>query len=195
MSTTITISGSGSPTFQYEIGQYVASEGGVIAHRWWSTTPFGSPTAGTVQNYLVIDTTILALNNQWASSTVDIPTAVSLWDGATNTANMIAAGPGAGITAGTAAVLCDSSTNNGKNDWYLPAVDEFVKVWINRFEVERGLLTASATPLGVLRYWLSTQSGTTTAYWINGIDGNPSSGANKTFTTPYNTRAMRKFSI
>ena len=38
----------------YEIGEYVPSEGGVIAHRWLSTSAGGFPTAGTVQNYLVV---------------------------------------------------------------------------------------------------------------------------------------------
>ena len=106
----------GGSAFQYEIGQYVASEGGVIAHRWLSTSAFGTPTAGTVQNYLVLDTDDIG-PAVWASSQVDITNVESTWDGTTNTANMIAAGAGGGITAGTAAVLCNNSTRNGKTDW------------------------------------------------------------------------------
>jgi len=33
--------------YTYEIGQYVSTEGGVIAHRWLSTTAGGSPSAGS----------------------------------------------------------------------------------------------------------------------------------------------------
>jgi len=37
--------------FQYQIGQYLQSQGGVIAHRWLSSVSLGTPTRGTVQNY------------------------------------------------------------------------------------------------------------------------------------------------
>ena len=47
--------------------------------------------------------------------------------------DLIAAGAGSGITAGTAAVLCNSSTNNGKSDWYLPALDELIKIFQTNF--------------------------------------------------------------
>ena len=112
----------------YEIGQYVAAQGGVIAHRWLSTSSLGSPTSGTIQNYLVVDTADLSASAQFATLNVDISNVESTWDGFTNTANLIAAGAGSGITAGTAAVLCNSSTNNGKSDWYLPAIDELSKI-------------------------------------------------------------------
>ena len=110
--------------FQYEIGQYVAAQGGVIAHRWLSTSAGDSPTAGTVQNYLVVDTTDLNTGASWATSDVDISNVESTWNGKTNTDNLIIAGAGGGITAGTGAVLCEASSNNGKTEWYLPAVDE-----------------------------------------------------------------------
>lgn len=186
-----TLIGGGGSAFQYEIGQYVASEGGVIAHRWLSTSAFGTPTAGTVQNYLVLDTNDLNNSSQWASVAVDIPNVESTWDGNTNTANMIAAGAGSGITAGTAAVLCNNSANNGKTDWYLPALDELSKVWDNRWEIAQGITVASGTQL-IYDYWTSTESSPSIAFTFNFQTAQPSIFGK--FNNKF-VRAVRRFSI
>jgi hypothetical protein len=177
--------------FQYEIGQYVAAQGGVIAYRWLSTSAGGSPTTGTVQNYLVVDTQNLTAA-LWATLNVDISNVESTWDGKTNTDNLIAAGAGGGITAGTAAVLCDASSNNGKTDWYLPAIDELNKVWDNRWEIAQGLQAASGTQLSFNSYWGSTELDGDFAWYFDfftGFAGTSDKSNN------YFVRAIRKFSI
>lgn len=178
--------------YTYEIGQYVAAEGGVIAHRWLSTSSLGSPTSGTIQNYLVVDTADLSTSAQFASLDVGISNVESTWDGVTNTTNLIAAGAGSGITAGTAAVLCNSSTNNGKSDWYLPAIDELSKIWQNRWDIAQGITTASGTQLAFNIYWGSTEDASTTAWGLTFISGITSirPKANSLYV-----RAVRKFSI
>jgi hypothetical protein len=176
----------------YEIGQYVAAQGGVIAHRWLSTSSLGSPTSGTIQNYLVVDTADLSTSAEWATLNVNISNVESTWDGTTNTTNLIAAGAGSGITAGTAAVLCNSSTNNGKSDWYLPALDELIKIFQNRWDIAQGITTASGTQLAFNIYWASTEDDSTTAWGFTFISGisNIRPKANSLYV-----RAVRKFSI
>ena len=178
----------------YEIGQYVAAQGGVIAHRWLSTSSLGSPTSGTIQNYLVVDTADLSASAsaQWASLNVDISNVESTWDGFTNTANLIAAGAGSGITAGTAAELCNSSTNNGKSDWYLPALDELIKIFQNRWDIAQGIATASGTQLAFADYWSSSETNASSARYFN-FDYGSTSIKNKSNT--FYVRAVRKFSI
>jgi hypothetical protein len=178
--------------YTYEIGQYVAAQGGVIAHRWLSTSSLGSPTSGTIQNYLVVDTADLSTSAQWASLDVDISNVESTWDGFTNTANLIAAGAGSGITAGTAAVLCNSSTNNGKSDWYLPALDELSKIWQNRWDIAQGIATASGTQLESAYYWSSSENGSNNARNFLFASGTADNFFKN--STLY-VRAVRKFSI
>jgi len=177
-------------TWDYEIGQYVSTEGGVIFHRWLSASPGGSPGNGAVQNYLVVDTDDLATSAQWASSNVNISNVESTWDGLTNTTNLIAAGGAGGITAGTAAVLCDISTNNGKTDWYLPAIDELFKLYSNRWEVEQGISNAPGTQLGFNSYWSSTEFNITNAWFFSFTNGFAS---NVIKSSPAYVRAIRKF--
>jgi hypothetical protein len=177
-------------TWDYEIGEYVASEGGVIFHRWLSATAGGFPGNGSVQNYLVVDTNDLSISAQWATLNIDIPNVESTWDGNTNTTNLIAAGALSGITAGTAAVLCDSSTNNGKTDWYLPAIDELSKLWNNKWEVAQGIITAAGTQVAYSNYFSSTEINSNTS-WILYFGGGNITTSLK--TTPSYVRAVRKF--
>ena len=183
---------NGSSGYIYEIGQYVAAQGGVIAHRWLSTSSLGSPTSGTIQNYLVVDTADLSASAEWATLNVDISNVESTWDGFTNTANLIAAGAGSGITAGTAAVLCNSSTNNGKSDWYLPALDELSKIWQNRWDIAQGIATASGTQLVSTNYWSSSEYSSNVA-WLFAFGRGYVSTDDKVAT--YCVRGVRKFSI
>lgn len=185
------LGGSGSQ-FTYEIGQYVVAEGGVIAHRWLSTTPNGTPTAGTTENYIVVDLNDLSSSAQWASINVDIPNVESTYDGQTNTANLIAAGAASGITVGTAAELCDVSINGGKSDWYLPSIDELSKLWQNRWEVAQGINLAAGTQSSFTRYWSSTEYDGNAA-WYFGFSGGDAINTNKGFTNY--VRAVRRFSI
>jgi hypothetical protein len=188
----ITVLENSSISFQYEIGQHVASEGGVIANRWLSNSAGGSPTSGTIQNYLVVDTIDLATGTEWATSNVDIPNVESTWNGKANTIVLINAGVAGGITTGTAAQLCDASTNNDKNDWYLPAIDELYKVWNNRWEIAQGLEIANGSQLIFSGYWSSTEYVFDYAWYFNFYNGNANAiDKNNTFYV----RAVRQFSI
>ena len=182
-----------SSSFQYEIGQYVPSQGGVIAYRWLSTSPFGSPTSGSIQNYLVIDTADLSTSASWATINVNIPNVESTWNGSANTANMISAGAGSGITAGTAADLCNASTNNGKSDWYLPALDELCKVYENKWDIAQGMINAGGAQLSSAYYWSSTENDKDTS-WAFILANGPAYYLSGKISY-YSVRAMRKFSI
>lgn len=179
-------------TWDYEIGEYVASEGGVVFYRWLSATAGGYPGNGTIQNYLVVDTTDLSSSSEYATLSVNIPNVESTWDGETNTINLIAAGAGSGIVAGTAAVLCNSSTNNGKTDWYLPSIDELNKLYQNRWETEQGLIAASGTSIAFGQYWSSTEysGGFSNAWYFSFLTGSITT-AGKTLLKY--VRAIRKF--
>jgi hypothetical protein len=181
-----------SSGYIYEIGQYVAAEGGVIAHRWLSTSSLGSPTFGTIQNYLVVDTADLSTSASWATSNVNISNVESTWDGTTNTANLIAAGAGGGITAGTAAVLCNNSTNNGKLDWYLPAIDELSKIWQNRWDIAQGITNASGKQLAFATYWSSLEYDFENAWRFFFESGGTKEDTKDNMLY---VRAVRKFSI
>jgi hypothetical protein len=187
------IEGAAAPEYTYEIGQYVVDEGGVIAHRWLSTTALGSPETGTFQNYLVLDYTDLATHAQYATFTGIIPNVESTYDGQANTTNLIAAGAPAGIITGTAAVLCDSSTNSGFTDWYLPAIDELSKVWQNRWDVAQGLDIGGGVQMPFVTYWSSTESSNFNACTFNFSSGSATDTLAKTGT--YHVRAVRRFSI
>ena len=174
--------------YTYEIGQYVASRGGVIFHRYKD---------GTNENYLVIDTTDISTSSFWSNiDTLLIgATAQSTWDGLSNSNAIVAQ---VGFTSG-AANGCLISTNNGQSDWYLPAIDELSLLWQNRFNVNRTLSGNSsastipgATQIGYNNYWSSTEYNNFTAWYFyfgNGYAGSISKN------NTYYVRAVRKFSI
>jgi hypothetical protein len=194
---TLTITGSGENSqFTYEIGQYVPDAGGVIAYRWLSSTPGGTPQLGTVQNYIVVDTNDMPTHAPWSSIDFNIPNVGSTYNGTLNTNNLIAAGAALGITAGVAAELCEVSLNNGQGDWYLPAIDELSKIFQNRWEIAQGITVAVGTQFGYLKYWSSTQEDvinpTATAYTYSFTIGGISTEGKSAF---FGVRAVRRIYI
>lgn len=182
-----TISDLGGSQFQYEIGQYVVDEGGVIFHRWLSTSAGTEPTSGTVQNYLVMSANN-AGNAPWGSVSTNIPNCESTWDGLSNTNAITAAG---GLTTDAAGV-CLAYSTLGKSDWYLPSIDELNKIWINRRDVAQGLIVGSGSPITSSKYWSSTEGNTANAYSLEfaiGLIG-PSGKTNNMIVQP-----VRTFSI
>lgn len=181
-----------TPAFQYEIGEYVPSQGGVIVHRWLSDTSFGAPKLGKVQNYIVVDTNDLSSTYEYSNVSTGIgATAQSPWNGLNNT-NAITSQIGS-LTG--AAVACNANTSNGFTDWYLPSMQELGKIWYNYFEVSQGLESAGAALLEFNKdYWSSTE------YSITNTRGIILSIFNDRFlATLKNTfayvRAVRRFSI
>ena len=174
--------------FTYDIGDYVADEGGVIFHRYLDRSN---------ENYLVVDTTDLSASSFWSNiDTLLIgATAQSTWNGLSNSNAIVAQ---SGFTSG-AAKLCLDSTNNSKSDWYLPAIDELSLLWQNRFNVNRTLSGNSslgtivgATIVSTNIYWSSTEYANGYAWYFNFYFG--TANYNDKFTTYY-VRAVRKFSI
>lgn len=172
--------------FTYEIGEYVEDEGGVIFHRYIDDG---------VQHYLVVDTVDFSANWSNVTSTLIGSTAQSTWDGLGNSNAIVGQ---SGFING-AAKLCLDSTNNGKSDWYLPAIDELSLLWQNRFNVNKTLSGNSsfgsiseATQIGNEEYWSSTEYDNYTAWFFFFNGGN----ANTTLKNYAKyVRAVRKFSI
>ena len=173
-----TISDLGGNQFQYEIGQYVPSKGGVIYHRYLT---------GTTQNYLVVDTQDLG-QPVWSNIDNVASGASSSWDGQSNT-NTITTQPGA---SSGAAFLCAASINNSKDDWYLPSIQELNKLWSNMLEVSQGIETAGGSQLAFDAYWSSSE-GIADSAWLFYFNDGYASATNKANTTY--VRAVRKFTI
>ena len=103
-------------------------------------------------------------------------------DGAYNTALM---------TNSDAADYVNALTDGGFTDWYLPAIDELVLLFNNRFHVQEILRTGSFPLLkNIQAYSSSTEYNTGAAFFFD-LDGSGVAYGNK--TTPYKIRGIRKF--
>jgi hypothetical protein len=179
----VTINSSGGTAFTYEIGEYVANQGGVIFHRYLE---------GGNENYLVVALTNQSTSQVWSNIDNELigPTAQSLWDGLSNS-NAIVNQPG---ETSSAAALCLNLTSGGKNDWYLPSIQELNKLWNNYLEVSKTLSqTSGATLLNDQNYWSSVEVSDDTAWYFSFSNGLAFDGLSKYNT--YYVRAIRKFSL
>lgn len=93
----------------------------------------------TGEHGLIVSTEDLCTACGWSNvTTVQIGAAAqSTWDGASNTAAIIAQ---AGHTT-SAAKLCVDYRGGGFADWYLPAIDELKLFWSNIYHVNKALNT------------------------------------------------------
>jgi len=194
--------GPGGGTFQYEIGEWVSSEGGVVFHRWLSTTPEGSPSgSGTYQNYLIVsveeEPTL-----KWSNST-DLYNENSIWDGETNTDNiMTSVSPVPPINGAVFyAYNFLNSFGTEKSDWYLPSITELTKIYQNALEVSQGIVDSGSlnvlipydpSPASVKLVWSSTESTADNAWALDFLTGSISTNG-KTDDTDKFARAVRKF--
>jgi hypothetical protein len=186
--TTLNATGGGSG-YTYDIGQYVATEGGVIFHRYLD---------GTNQNYLVVSIADQSTSQVWSNitSTLIGSTAQSTWDGDSNSTAIVGQ---AGFIDG-AALTCINYSIALVTDWYLPAIDELNLLYNNRFNVNRTLQAASSAGSisgaqiieSTIVYWSSTEHTGNSAWGMVFGQGNTFTG-NK--ATTYSVRAIRKFSI
>jgi hypothetical protein len=168
--------------FTYEIGEYVADEGGVIFHRYIDND---------VQYYLVVAITDQSTGQAWSNvtSTAIGSTAQSTWDGLSNSNAIVGQ---SGFTNG-AAKTCLDLTSNSKTDWYLPAVDELRLIFVNSFNINKSLSTVPGStqlPTVNTNYWSSTENTLSTSN-----SGSNFSIASSSKNSPNYVRAVRKFSI
>jgi hypothetical protein len=177
--------------FQYEVGEYVEDQGGVIFHRYLD---------GDTQNYLVVTINDISTSSVWSNiNNIAIgATAQSTWNGLGNS-NAIVAQSG---QTSSAAKLCLDLTVGAISDWYLPAIDELNLIWVNRFNINKTLTGNSSfgsiTGANIISftnngYWSSTEfDGTRSLLQVLFVNGGPTLQAKNT-SNP--VRAIRKFSI
>jgi hypothetical protein len=153
--------------------------GGVVFNLWRG--------ADGIQHGLIVGLTDLSASKAWSNIVASLigAGAQSTWDGLSNSNAIVAQA----LHTDSAAKLCLDSTADGQTDWYLPSVDEMLKLRVNRFEVAQGLELASGTKL-VSTYWTSTEFNSTNAYLIDfsTLDIN-----SNTKGLGYKVRAIRKF--
>jgi hypothetical protein len=134
-----------------------------------------------------MDLTDLSTSADWGLGGTNVTNCESTWNGASNSNSMIAAG----AAAGTAAKLCDLSTNGSKTDWYLPAIDELRFIWENRFLINLNENVLGYSPLQYFYYyWSSTEVDDTTAWNMWLANGVPTP---LTKSNTISVRAVRKF--
>ncbi len=131
--------------FTHHLGELYG--GGVIFALFLDNT-------GTEHGLIVslIDQATYANWNNVGNNTAVGSGAQSTWNGAANTAAIIAQ-PG---HTSSAALTCKNYTGGGYTDWYLPAIDELHLLYVNRFFVNKTLSTAG-TQMGFNSYWSSTE--------------------------------------
>lgn len=124
----------------------------------------------------------------WMENSSNLTNAESFVDGSANTTSVVQQ---AGASA-PAAYYCDTLTIHGKNDWYLPAIDELNLLNDARYQFNRAAGEDEdpvSQGLTSDRYWSSTESGDTES-WL--FDLGKIAEENKSESA--NVRAVRKFS-
>jgi len=177
------------PEYTYEIGQYVASQGGVIFHRYKD---------GTTEHYLVVAVTTTTGGARWDDNIMfPLLGASSSWDGTSNY-TLISAATGSQLSSAANAINY-YNTVAPVTGWYLPAVDEVNLLFNNRFNINRTLSGNSsfgtvpgASEIAYNIYWTSTEVSNSQARAFEFISGTVTS-VNK--STSYYVRAIRKFSL
>jgi hypothetical protein len=178
-----------TPEYTYEIGQYVASQGGVIFHRYKD---------GTTEHYLVVAVNNTSGGAKWDDNIMfPLLGASSSWNGTSNY-TLISAATGSQLSSAANAIN-NYNTVPPVTGWYLPAVDEVNLLFNNRFNINRTLSGNSsfgpvpgASEIAYNIYWTSTEVSNSQARAFEFISGTVTS-VNK--ITSYYVRAIRKFSI
>jgi hypothetical protein len=143
-------------TDTYQIGQYVEEEGGVI---------FYSYKENNTQFYYVVSTEDLSTGHTW-SDVVNLQLGGSAQSPSDGYSNSLAITNQSGHTK-SAAQLCFNYRGGGKNDWYLPAINEFGLIYNNVFILNKTLNNISGDIFGVqntsnyinrgVNYWSSSE--------------------------------------
>ena len=190
--TNINITGSGTTASPYEIsatgsgasGHYVGElYGGGIVYYVYDNGQHG----------LIASLDDLNSGNDaaWsATNNVEIgATAQSFYDGASNTAAIVAQD----ATAGYAATLCNNYTGGSQTDWYLPANWELNLLYNSAYLINKNLENdgdANTNGLSFGDYWSSTEYNKSNA-WIYKFSYGNASVDGKSYA--YRVRAVRTF--
>ncbi len=147
-----------------------AGNGGGFTH--WVGESFGGGVvfhvykdALGVEHGLIVSLTDLSTGAAWGLNGTDVPNCESSWNGADNTAAIMAAG----VEVGSAAQLCDAYEAGGFTDWYLPAVDELNLMYNAKYNLNQSLsqITGGApfdlNPDNIF-YWSSSEYDSYTAW-------------------------------
>ncbi len=106
---------------------------------------------------LICSLTDLSTAAPWGLYGTDVPNCESSWNGAANTAAIMAAG----VEAGSAAQLCDTYEAGGFSDWYLPSIDELNLIYKAKYNLNRSLSQISSAAQFDLSsnpyFWSSTE--------------------------------------
>jgi hypothetical protein len=166
---------TGGGNFTHFIGEQFG--GGIIFHLWKD--------ALGVEHGLVADIYNTSGFQEWSSvsSTSIGSSAQTSWNGLSNS-NAIFGQAGHLYSA---AALCLNYSIGGKNDWYLPSLDELSLLWQNRFNVNKALSSIGGADLLPISasFWSSTESSASTAWLFNFAFGNIE------FSNKYNSRYVR----
>ena len=166
-------------SFKHYIGEEF--EGGVIFHLWKDEE--------ANEHGLIVDLTDLG-SSAWSNVAEDEvgESAQSRWNGLTNSQSII----NQSGHSNSAASICLNSSNNGYNDWYLPAIQELNLLWINYYSVSKSLSEISdATQLNSSYYWSSSEYTYNGAWGFNFFNGISTNSTSKHPT--YYIRAIRSF--
>ena len=146
-----------------------AGNGGGFTH--WVGESFGGGVvfhvykdALGVEHGLIVSLTDLSTAAPWGLYGTDVPNCESSWNGAANTAAIIAAG----VEVGSAAQLCDVYEAGGFTDWYLPAIDELNLMYNAKYNLNQSLSQiAGGAPFDLNAnpfYWSSSEGNSTNAW-------------------------------
>jgi hypothetical protein len=151
-------------------------QGGIIAYIF---VPGDSGYITGQTHGLIVTTTTQSTGTQWGCSGTSIAgTSTVFGSGESNTISIVN-----NCTSTTnAAFLCYNLSAGGYSDWYLPDINELIKLYSNR-----GLIGGFSNT----SYWSSSQSNSTLAWSLNFSTGLYTNGTNK--TSNLFVRAIRKF--
>jgi hypothetical protein len=142
---------------------------------------------------LICSLTDLSTGAPWGLFGSNVPNCESSWNGAANTAAIMAAG----VEVGSAAQLCDAYEAGGFSDWYLPAIDELNLMYNAKYHLNRSLSLisgAASFDLNAYRYyWSSSEAGSQYAWRFDFDGGNANYDRYKSFYISSYVRAVRAF--
>ena len=173
---------SGAGTFTHYIGELFG--GGIIVSVWKDPSGIEHGLIASLENLNS------SANYPWttvAFQTTNCAGAVSFWDGAANTAAIVAQ---AGVGTTYAAGICEAYTGGGFTDWYLPCIYELNAI-SNAAPIVNIILPTGSGPFNT-GYWSSTQALSGPSFGFM-KDISTSVGEDKLKSTVLMVRAMRKF--